>query len=120
VGLGESDEDIIDLAYATRRLKIDSVPVNFLNPIKGTPLENRHSLTPQRCLKAICLFRLLNPRTEVRAAGGRELNLGELQGYALYAVNSIFVDGYLTTPGLAADATREMIERMGFEVEKQD
>ncbi len=120
IGMGESDEDLLDLAYATRRLKIDSVPVNFLNPIKGTPLENQRSLTPQRCLKAICLFRLLNPRTEVRAAGGRELNLGELQGQALYAVNSIFIDGYLTTPGLAAAATREMIERMGFEVEEQD
>jgi biotin synthase len=120
VGMGESNDDLIDLAYATRRLKIDSVPVNFLNPIKATPLENQHNLTPQRCLKAICLFRLLNPKSEVRAAGGRELNLGDLQGHALYAVNSIFIDGYLTTPGLAADATREMIERMGFEVEKQD
>ena len=120
VGMGESDEDLLDLAYATRRLKIDSVPVNFLNSIKSTPLENQHNLTPQRCLKAICLFRLLNPRSEVRAAGGRELNLGDLQGYALYAVNSIFIDGYLTTPGLAADTTREMIERMGFEVEEQD
>ncbi|HKD67511.1 MAG TPA: biotin synthase BioB [Candidatus Binataceae bacterium] len=120
IGMGESDDDLLDLGYATRQLKIDSVPVNFLNPIKGTPLEERRDLTPQKCLKAICLFRLLNPKAEVRAAGGRELNLGDLQGYALYAVNSIFVDGYLTTPGLAASATREMIERMGFEVEEQD
>jgi biotin synthase len=120
IGMGESDDDLLDLAYATRRLKIDSVPVNFLNSIKATPLENRHDLTPQKCLKAICLFRLLNPNSEVRAAGGRELNLGDLQGYALYAVNSIFVDGYLTTPGLAAAAAREMIERMGFQVEEQD
>jgi biotin synthase len=120
IGMGESDDDLLDLAYATRRLQIDSVPVNFLNSIKGTPLESQHSLTPQRCLKALCLFRLLNPNSEVRAAGGREINLGDLQGYALYAVNSIFVDGYLTTPGLAAAATREMIERMGFEIEEQD
>jgi biotin synthase len=120
IGMGESDDDGLDLAYATRRLKIDSVPVNFLNSIRGTPLEQRRELTPQRCLKAICLFRLLNPASEVRAAGGRELNLGDLQGYALYAVNSIFVDGYLTTAGLAAAATREMIERMGFQVEDQD
>jgi biotin synthase len=120
IGMGESDDDVLDLAYATRRLKIDSVPVNFLNSIRGTPLEQRRELTPQRCLKAICLFRLLNPASEVRAAGGRELNLGDLQGYALYAVNSIFVDGYLTTAGLAAAATREMIERMGFQVEDQD
>jgi biotin synthase len=120
VGMGESDDDLLDLAYATRRLGIDSVPVNFLNSIRGTPLEAQHSLTPSKCLKALCLFRLLNPQSEVRAAGGRELNLGELQGYSLYAANSIFVDGYLTTPGLAADPTREMIARMGFEIEEQD
>jgi len=120
VGMGESDDDLLDLAYATRRLRIDSVPVNFLNSIPGTPLHDQRNLTPARCLKALCLFRLLNPGSEVRAAGGRELNLGDLQGYALYAANSIFVDGYLTTPGLAAAATREMIARMGFEVEEQD
>ena len=120
VGMGESDDDVIDLAYATRRLRIDSVPVNFLNPIAGTPLEGSRNLTAARCLKALCLFRLLNPRSEVRAAGGRELNLGDLQGFALYAVNSIFVDGYLTTPGLGVGATRELIERMGFEIESPD
>lgn len=118
VGMGESDDDILDLAYATRRLKIDSVPVNFLHPVNGTPLERQHVLTPQKCLKAICLFRLLNPASEVRAAGGRELNLGELQSYAFYAVNSIFVDGYLTTPGLGAAETKALIERAGFEVEQ--
>ncbi len=120
VGMGESDDDLLDLAYAARRLRIDSVPVNFLNSIRGTPLQDRRALTPPKCLKAVCLFRLLNPTSEVRAAGGRELNLGALQGYALYAVNSIFVDGYLTTPGLAAAGAREMIERMGFEVEERD
>lgn len=118
VGMGETDDDIIDLAFATRRMRIDSVPVNFLHPIAGTPLEGRSGLTPQKCLKALCLFRLLNPQSEVRAAGGRELNLGELQGYALYAVNSIFVDGYLTTSGLGPKPTVELIERMGFEVEQ--
>ena len=118
VGMGETDEDILDLAYATRRLKVDSVPVNFLHPIKGTQLEGQSNLTAQKCLKAICLFRLLNPSSEVRAAGGRELNLGELQGYALYAVNSIFVDGYLTTSGLAPAETTRLIESMGFEIER--
>ncbi len=118
VGMGESDDDILDLAYATRRLKIDSVPVNFLHPVNGTPLAGQHVLTPQKCLKAICLFRLLNPASEVRAAGGRELNLGELQSYAFHAVNSIFVDGYLTTPGLGAAETKTLIERAGFEVEQ--
>lgn len=117
IGMGETDEDIMDLAYATRRLAVDSVPVNFLHPIKGTPLENAHALTPEKCLKAVCLFRLLNPRSEVRAAGGRELNLGERQRDVFNAVNSVFVNGYLTTPGLDYLRTRELIERAGFEIE---
>ncbi|HLH75983.1 MAG TPA: biotin synthase BioB [Candidatus Binataceae bacterium] len=117
VGMGESIEDVLDLAYATRRMHIDSVPVNFLNPIAGTPLAGRHDLTPQQCLRTLCLFRLLNPGAEVRAAGGREVGLGQWQKYALYAANSIFVDGYLTTPGMALEETRHLIESLGFEVE---
>lgn len=117
IGMGETDDDIIDLAYATRRLRADSVPVNFLHPIGGTPLANAPRLTPERCLKAACLFRLLNPRSEVRAAGGRELNLGARQAELFNAVNSIFVNGYLTTGGWGMGPTRELIERAGFEVE---
>ena len=117
IGMGEGDADIVDLAYATRRLEINSVPVNFLAPIKGTPLGGMNSLTPEKCLKAACLFRLLNPKSEVRAAGGRELNLGARQGDLFNAVNSIFVNGYLTTAGWDYARTREMIERAGFEPE---
>jgi biotin synthase len=115
--MGESDDDIIELAVATRRLGIDSVPLNFLHPIEGTPLESANALTPEKCLKAACLFRLLNPKSEVRAAGGRELNLGARQGEVFNAVNSIFVNGYLTTAGWEYRRTRELIERSGFEVE---
>ena len=115
--MGETDEDIIDLAYATRRLAIDSVPVNFLHPIAGTPLADAPRLTPEKCLKVACLFRLLNPASEVRAAGGRELNLGARQADVFCAVNSIFVNGYLTTAGWDYERTREMIEQAGFEVE---
>src|SRR5271170_2668458 len=117
IGMGETDDDIIDLAYATRRLAIDSVPVNFLHPIKGTPLESMRALTPEKCLKAVCLFRLLNPRSEVRAAGGRELNVGARQADLFSAVNSIFVNGYLTTAGWDWARTRELIERAGYEPE---
>jgi biotin synthase len=116
IGMGEDDDDLLDLAYATRRLGIDSVPINFLHPIPGTPLAAAQRLSPERCLKAVCLFRLLNPRSEVRAAGGRELNLGARQPELFNAVNSIFVNGYLTTPGWGYAAVREMIERAGFEV----
>jgi len=117
VGMGETDDDIIDLAQATRRIGANSVPVNFLHPIAGTPLENAARLTPEKCLKAACLFRLFNPRSEVRAAGGRELNLGARQADIFNAVNSIFVNGYLTTAGWDYERTSALIIGAGFEVE---
>jgi biotin synthase len=117
IGMGETDEDILDLAFACRELQMDSIPVNFLHPIKGTPMEAYQFLTPIRCLKVLCLFRFLNPASEIRAAGGRELNLRSLQALALYPANSIFVEGYLTTPGQAAQEARRMIEDAGFEPE---
>jgi len=118
VGMGETDEDILDLAFAVRELGMDSIPVNFLHPIKGTPMESFAFLTPMKCLKVLCLFRFLNPASEIRAAGGREVNLRSVQGMALYAANSIFVEGYLTTPGQQAQEASRMIEDMGFEVEQ--
>jgi biotin synthase len=118
LGMGESDEDVIDLAFALRDLGVDSLPVNFLIPIAGTPLAERRELTPMRCLKALALFRFTNPAAEIRVAGGREVNLGWFQPLALFAANSIFVDGYLTTPGQAHDEARRMVETIGFEVEE--
>ena len=117
LGMGESDDDVIDLAFALRELRVDSLPVNFLIPIDGTPFAPLRQLTPLRCLRALCLFRLTSPAAEIRVAGGRELNLGWFQPLALYAANSIFVDGYLTTPGQAYGEAHEMVEAMGFEVE---
>ena len=118
VGMGETDEDILDMAFATRELQMDSIPINFLHPIKGTPMEAFKFLTPMKCLKVLCLFRFLNPTSEIRAAGGREVNLRSVQALALYAANSIFVEGYLTTPGQQAQEAQRMIEDMGFEVER--
>jgi len=118
IGMGESDEDILDLAYATREMKIDSIPVNFLHPIEGTPMEGFKNLNATRCLKVLCLFRFLNPKSEIRAAGGREVNLKSDQGLVLYAANSIFIEGYLTTPGQTAEDAKQMIEARGFEVEQ--
>jgi len=120
VGMGETDEDILDLAFAVRELRMDSIPVNFLHPIKGTPMEAHHFLTPMKCLKVLCLFRFLNPTSEIRAAGGREVNLRSLQPLALYPANSIFVEGYLTTPGQQAEQARQMVVEMGFEVERHE
>jgi biotin synthase len=118
VGMGETDDDIIDMALAFRELDVDSIPVNFLNPIPGTPFEDKKQLTPQRCLKTLCLFRFINPSKEIRVAGGREVNLRSLQPMSLYPANSIFVNGYLTTPGQMASDAHRMIEDLGFEIEE--
>jgi biotin synthase len=118
IGQGESDEDIIDLLLALREINPDSIPLNFLIPIKGTPLGGLvQNLTPRRCLKVVCLARFLIPDRELRVAGGREQHIRTLQPMALYAVNSIFVKGYLTTSGQPADEAIQMIADLGFEVE---
>ena len=118
VGMGETDDDILDLALHLRALDIDSIPVNFLHPIAGTPLAGVRLLDPRRCLKVLCLFRFILPAKEIRVAGGRELNLGSLQPLALYPANSIFVEGYLTTPGQTAPAAHRMIADLGFEIDE--
>jgi biotin synthase len=120
IGMGETDEDILDLAFTCREQQMDSIPVNFLHPIKGTPFEALSETSPTKCLKVLCLFRLLNPTSEIRAAGGREVNLRSLQPLALYPANSIFVEGYLTTPGQQAEEAHRMIKDMGFEIESSE
>ncbi len=79
VGMGETHDDVVDLALTLRELKVESIPVNFLHPIDGTPLAHRRDLTARECLKVLCLFRLTNPESEIRVAGGRELHLRCLQ-----------------------------------------
>ena len=91
MGMGETDEDIIDLAFALRAQDVQSLPINFLNPIEGTPLSGQNQLHPRRCLKMLALFRLVNPQSELRIGGGREMHLRSLQPLGLYAANSIFV-----------------------------
>ena len=115
-GMGERDEDVIDVLVALRELAPDSIPINFLIPIDGTPLEGLRTLTPQHCLRQLALARLLNPAAEIRIAGGREVHLRSLQAMGLYAANSIFVDGYLTTPGQRTEEAQRMIADLGFQV----
>lgn len=116
-GMGETQEDVVDVLLALRDLDPQSVPINFLHPIDGTPLQGVWELTPYQCLRILCLTRFLNPRQEVRVAGGRELHLRSLQPLCLYPANSIFVDGYLTTPGQKTKEAWRMIEDLGFEIE---
>ena len=117
IGMGESDEDIIDLALSLRAMDIDSIPINLLTSIPKTPFEDQKNLTPQRCMTTLCLFRFVNPSKEIRGAGGREINLRSLQPMALYPANSIFVNGYLTTPGQEASDAHQMISDLGFELD---
>lgn len=118
IGMGETEDDVMDLALALRDLDVESIPVNFLHAIPGTPLEEARRLTPQYCLKALCLFRFINPNKEIRVAGGREVNLRSLQPFSLYPANSIFVNGYLTTSGQKASDAHRMIEDLGFEIDE--
>jgi biotin synthase len=118
LGMGESNAEILELAYTLKALGVASIPLNFLDPRPGTPLQHEARLTPLRCLKVLSVFRLIHPRVDLRVAGGREVNLRTLQPLALLAANSIFTNGYLTTAGNAADADRRMIEEAGFVVEQ--
>jgi biotin synthase len=120
IGMGESDDDIIDLAISLRELKADSVPVNFLIPIAGTPLAGLNTLTPTKCLRVLCLFRFVLPSQKIRIAGGREFHLRSLQPLGLYPANSIFIGDYLTTEGQAVRADLEMIRDAGFVLEAPD
>ena len=114
-GMGETDEDIIEVAYALRDLEPDSVPINFLIPIDGTPMAGTWDLTPQRCLRILALYRYMFPDTEIRIAGGREVHLRTVQGLGLELANSIFVGDYLTTEGQEANADLELLADWGFE-----
>ncbi len=116
VGLGETAEDRVDFAFELRELAVDALPVNFLDPRPGTRLADRPRPEPGDCLRALALFRLVHPRTDLRVAGGRETCLRTLQPLALYAANSLFTRGYLTTPGQGHEADLAMIRDAGFVV----
>lgn len=118
VGQGETDEDIVDMLLALKLVSPESIPINFLIPVAGTPFQALDTgLTPMRCLKVLALARLLHPSADIRVAGGREIHLRSLQPLALFLVNSIFVNGYLTEGGQPQDEALRMIADLGFELE---
>ncbi len=121
VGQGETDDDIVDLLLTLREIKPQAIPINFLIPIDGTPFAGLDTkLNPRRCLKILCLARFTNPQSEVRAAGGWEYHMRGLKPLALYAADSIFVTGYLTTQGTSVSEVCGMIADMGFESTIED
>jgi biotin synthase len=119
IGMGERKEDIVSMAFELKELSVESIPLNFLHAIDGTPLEQREYLSPRDCLRALCMFRFVNPASELRIAGGRERHLRSLQPLGLYVANSIFVGDYLTTEGQPPSEDYQMIEDLGFEVTGQ-
>jgi biotin synthase len=117
IGLGESPQQRLELAFSLRELGIDCIPINILNPRPGTPLENSKPIPPMEIIKTIALFRLILPKGTIKIAGGREVNLRDLQSLALLAgANGLIVGNYLTTPGRNAEDDLAMIRDLGFEI----
>jgi biotin synthase len=118
IGLGESPQQRLELAFSLRQLGIDCIPFNILNPRPGTPLENSEPVPPMEIIKTIALFRLIIPRGTIKIAGGREGNLRDLQSLALLAgANGLIVGNYLTTPGRSAEDDLTMIKDIGFDIQ---
>lgn len=116
VGMGETPEQLVEAIFALRALDADSIPVNFLMPFDGTPLEGTWNLTPLACLRILAVVRMACPDKELRMAGGREMHLRSLQATALEVANSLFLGDYLTSEGQDAKADLAMIADAGFVV----
>ena len=115
IGMGESREDRIDMALSLRELNPKTVPINFLNPIKGTALEDfKDRITEEEILKTICIFRIILPKALLRYAGGRTTRLSKFhQKLGLIAgINSVLVGNYLTTTGSNSEDDKEMLKEL--------
>jgi biotin synthase len=120
-GIGESWLDRVDLAVTLRdEVQPDVVPLNFLHPIPGTPLEGASPLPPLEILTIIALFRLAMPEVDLKIAGGREKNLRDLQSWVFYAGGtSTLLGNYLTTTGRPARADLQMVADAGLRIVKE-
>lgn len=115
LGLGESPEQRLELAYTLKQADIDSVALNFLNPVSGTPLQEAEPLRPLELLKSVALFRFILPRKDIRICGGREYGLRDLHPLVLWAgANGIMIGDYLTTKGRDYQADLQMIQDLGL------
>jgi biotin synthase len=116
LGMNETADDIVDLAIELKNLHAESIPVNMLIPLPGTSIQSTSRLTPEFCLRALCLFRLINPKSELRVAAGREIYLRKLEILAFYPANSLFIDGYLNVKGEERRLTLQMLKDAGFTI----
>lgn len=115
IGLGETPEQWMEMVFFLRDFGVDSIPVNILNPRPGTPLGKASSPRPLEALKLIAVMRLAAPRTPIRMAGGREVNLRDLQAVAIWAgASGLMVGGYLTTGGRSVEADYRMLKDLGL------
>lgn len=117
VGMGESDEDIVDVALKLREVNVKSIPINFYLHMEGNKLGKLPKVPAEKCCKIVALFRAIHPSAEIRLAAGREYYLGDLQSMALMAANSLFMNGYLNIKGSDIHETISMIETAGFSVD---
>ncbi len=118
-GLGETPEQRVEFAFTLRELDVDSVPINFLNPIPGTRLADADYLTPMECLRIIALFRFVMPDKQISVCGGREKNLRDLQSWMFFAgASGTMVGNYLTTTGRAPEQDWQMLRDLGLTVRK--
>ncbi|MFH1824497.1 MAG: biotin synthase BioB [Candidatus Firestonebacteria bacterium] len=117
-GMGETNEDIIDFAFTLRKLEPDSIPLNFLNPRPGTPLEDKEKLLPMEALKIIAIFRFIFPDKDITVCGGREVVLRDLQSWMFYAgANGTMIGNYLTTSGRPPELDGQMVKDLGLNYE---
>lgn len=119
IGMGESKEDVVDMLLELREIQPQALPINFLLPIPGTPLENADTsyLTTSYCMKVLCLARLLVPKSDIRCAAGREVYFKGEEKKLLSVVDSIFASGYLTADGQGIEDTIKAITDAGFTYE---
>lgn len=117
IGMGESDDDIIDVAIKLRDVNVKSIPINFYLHIEGNTLGQMPMVSAEKCCKIVALFRAFHPQAEIRLAAGREHYLGDLQPMALMAANSLFMNGYLNIKGSDIHDTITMIEHAGYTVD---
>lgn len=119
IGMGESKEDVVDMLFELREIQPEALPINFLLPIPGTPLENADIsiLTTSYCMKVLCLARLLVPKSDIRCAAGREVYFKGEEKKLLSVVDSIFASGYLTADGQGINDTIKAITDAGFTYE---
>lgn len=118
MGMGESWEQRVELAFTLKELDVDSIPLNFLNPIPGTRMEDMPLLPPMEALKVIALFRIINPEKDIPICGGRERTLKDFQSWVFMAgANGLMIGDYLTTAGRNIEMDIEMIKDMGLAVD---